>query len=69
MTGRHRSPLQSPVVHPVAFATSSTLSAPASMAAFTRGYRMVLQMQTGRYLRRTSARLSRGSTLNQKSTV
>jgi len=63
MTGVQRSPLQSPVVQPVILATSSTVRAPASMAAFTRGYRIVLQMQTGRYLRRTSARLSRGSTV------
>ena len=56
MTGPHRSPRHSPVVHPVAAATSSTVLAPRPMASATLGYRIVLQMQTGRYFRRTSAR-------------
>src|SRR5689334_15352866 len=56
ITGMHLSPRQSPVVQPVAFATSATVFAPASIASFTRGYRIVLQMQTGRNFRSASAR-------------
>ncbi len=58
MIGPHRSPRHSPVVQPVAAATSSSVPAPRPMASFTRGYRMVLQMQTGRYFSRTIARFA-----------